>query len=602
MIKIPDQNKRYSQTNYSDTLGNLWSTLGIDLSTNVGTMLAAGRGLITSKSNDTGLDDMETPVAFAMFKVGNDTHIWMISGDFMWKNNGDPNDPFVKDDLDDSPTDLNTDSDMAIFNGALYVCNGTTIYKLDNGGTWTTVSTTPTGGNCQMCVYGGKLYFTFGGSRIGYVALDDSVGIPSGTPNTVSFTLNLTDYGSGGSLANNITSIRASSNRIYITTNDITSQGNSAGRTGHVFEWDGESPIVTKVTDIDSVGAMALVIKGDIPYIMDADGRLRQYTGSDFQEVARLPLMPYQYLRNPNNGNTTERFIHPRGMIVRNGRILVLINNVREDSGNTILENLPSGVWEFDDKVGLYHKYSPSYWQYSETTTRTDYAQNRIQEVGALFNAKSTSDSSNLNGDIMFGISYYPNATTTNIYGVFINDTRQEVQTVAYYVSTKIDSQNVRDVWQKLFIVYRKFSDEADKISVKYRTSEQPPVEATITWVSETEFTTTDDISGYVVGDEVEIVQGTGGGQIEHIESIDVDAGTYTVLLPNAVTGATGTSIARFQKWIPIGTTQDLSEEYLECAIGTKSAWIQIKVVGYFTGIGEINTLQLVNQTFDPSK
>lgn len=596
MIKIPN-NKRFSQVGNSDNEGNIWSSFCLDLTENVGRIRAAARGLIVSKSDDSGLTDMTTPVAFRMFATNSsDQKIWTIAGN-MYFNTGLPSDPFTLDATSGTPA-VGNGSDMELFNGALYVIGTAKIMKY-TGSAWTEIGTNLGTPITSCCVFDQRLYYSKNASQISSITLADVNQNPSGTPNTIARTLQLANNGAGGSNANTITAIRASSNRIWIATVDKTSQNYSAGRGGKIWEWDGSSNEANRYYSLDSIGALSMIIKDDVPWVVDANGVLLRYNGGTFTEVARLPIPPQTYLRNPTN-TPTQQFIHPRGMALRDNKILIFINNMVDDATDSIIENLPSGVWEYDPAIGLYHKFGLSQWQNGITTTRTDYTQNRLLEVGALFSAKSSNNSADLNGDLLMGASYYSNATD-NLFGVFINDTNQTTPKVAYLVTPKIDSQYVQDIWQKAFVVYKRFLDVTDKIILKYRTREQLPFEGVITWLSTTQFTSTDDLSVYEEGDEVEVTAGTGSGQIEEIVSITLLAGTYTVTLKNAVVGATDTSRARFQKWISLNATTDPTEEWTDFAIGKKSSWIQLKLIMYFTGADEVNTLQLINQEFKPS-
>jgi hypothetical protein len=599
-IRFPAQPGAFKQLGYTDVLGNIWSSQDLDLTENVGRIRLAPRGMIVTKSDDDDVTDMTTPVAFRMYRHSNTDRIWAIAGKMMY-NAGDTSDVFITDATSNSPA-VGDGSDMELFNGALYVIGTSEIRKFD--GTWTEIGSNIGTSTTSCCVFGGRLYYSNSTSKISSISLADVNSNPSGTPNTVDFTLQLADNGAGGSTVNTITCIRASSTRIWIATIDKTGIQHSAGRQGKVMEWDGASNQVQKIYYLDSIGALSMIIKDDIPYIVDANGKLQKFNGSGFTTVAELPVPTSVYLRNPTN-SVTQQFIHNRGMIIRNDRILMLINNRVDDAENTILENLPSGVWEYDETIGLYHKYSISQWQYDVTTTQTDYFQNRIADIGALFNAKSTSDSSDLNGDILMGVQYFLNGddatdggtTSDRLYGIFINDTQNLIGKVGYFVTTKIDSQNVTEVWQRCYAIYKNLLNESDRIVIKYRVKEVDPIEVRVSWTSETVLTSTEDLSTIQIGDEVEITQGTGGGQIEHITAISEESGTYTVTLENAVTGATGDSRARFQKWKKIKTITNHATNFDFAEIGGAGApWIQLKCVMYFTGVGELNYLQLIHK------
>jgi len=108
-------------------------------------------------------------------------------------------------------------------------------------------------------------------------------------------------------------------------------------------------------------------------------------------------------------------------------------------------------------------------------------------------------------------------------------------------------------------------------------------------------------LSTFAVGDEVEVTRGTGGGQIEHITAISYSNPTYTVTLENAVTGATGTASARFQKWKKIGTASNQTIDFSGFPIEKPSNWIQLKVVMYFTGKDELNEVELKSDAYTPA-
>lgn len=595
IIKFPPETKQLKQTNISDILGNIWSSYNLDLTRNLGRIRVSPRGMIVATSTD--LANLGTPISFAFYNGDSNHRVWAIAGTKMFYNSGRPNTSWTQDATSGTPT-VGTGSDMELFNGALYVVGTSEIKKYD--GAWTEIGSDIGTSNTTCCVFGGRFYYAKNSSAISSISTSDANSNASGTPNTVDYTLQLSQFGIGGSSANKIVSIRSSSNRIWIATRDESSQNDTAkGRGAKIFEWDGVSTQANKVYYIDAIATMSLIIKDDIPYVVDSDGRLLKFSGTGFKEVARLPVPSYKYLKNPLN-SVFQTFTVPRGITIKDGRIQILVANEVDDSTASILENLPSGIWEYDESIGLYHKQSISLWIFGTTTTRTDYAQNRIAEVGALYNAKSTSSSSALDGDLLYGASYYTDNSTQK-YGVFCNNTKDTKQKMGYFVTPKIDSPNVNDTWQKIYATHKLLLDATDRICIKYRTSEIPPVEGAISWSSTTVFTSTLDLSAFAVGDEVEITQCSGGGQIEHITAISSNAGTYTVTLANAVTGASGTAKARFQKWISLGEQTSQSIDYKELPIAKNSSWIQFKVVMYFTGEDEFNYLQLVSQAHIPT-
>ena len=151
MIRIPNKNKQFSQTNRSDNEGNIWSSFNLNLNENVGRIRVSPRGIMTTQTSK-GVEDMETPVCFAFEGFSN--AIWAIGG-VMLKNGGKPSDAFNIDILSNSPV-VGSGSSMELFNGQLYVIGENEIRRLTLGITWNEVGTDegvdlPT----ATCVYGG---------------------------------------------------------------------------------------------------------------------------------------------------------------------------------------------------------------------------------------------------------------------------------------------------------------------------------------------------------------------------------------------------------------------------------------------------------------
>lgn len=594
MYKIPNTNKKFAQTNRSNVLGNIWSSFNLDLGSNKGRIRVSPRLATNTFSLDQA--DLLTPLAFVSYRNGGNTKIWAMADNYMWNNSGNVDDSFYKDATSGTPTTTER-GDLALFNNCIYtIASNSDIVKYD-GTSWSTVTTSLSVPETIFCQYASRLYGTTQGDWVYSIDTSDVISIPTASSsNSVPYTLNLNYYGTGGYSANEITAMVASSNRIWIGTSDRTSSFQSTGRKSFIFEWDGVSNQATRVYNIDSQGIIAMIVKDDIPYAVDIDGRLLRYNGSSFTEVARFPVKPYQYLINPL-GSIDEKFMHHNGMTIRDGKILILISNYIE-AGGSITENMPSGVWEYDEEIGLYHRYSISI---NGAGSLTDYGQNRIFRVGALFAAKQP-DSSDTNGDLLAGAATYNDSSDSgNYYGIFYSDTESTKNKSGYFVTPQIESENIEDLWQKAYIKYKKFLDVADKIDLKYRTDDPNPIYANVTWTSSTTFTTTTDISSVQIGYEVEGIQADSSGQCFHITNIVNTSGTYTVTLDTAAIRAFGTSKVRFQNWTKLGTANIYGTQFKEFSIGKNSTWIQLKCVMFFNGDDEVQELQIINKTHLPS-
>lgn len=583
MIRYP-LNKKYSQTNRSDVLGNIAWSWNIDPQSRLGKLRASPRTLLLANTAvDSDLTDI--PVGFKAYA----TKIYTVAGGKVHvAGSADTlNVTFGAVGTSGAPTNQcsSSVSDLEIFNDCLYVTTTGHTYKL-SGSTWSDFAIGAGSSSPKMLTtYADKLYQSDLPNKIYSITTAD-------TP-TLALTL-------GNTIA--VTVMRSAANRIWIGTLNRSTGSQSYGK-GYVYSWDGAAAQPSASYRLEAQGCLAMVIKDDIPWIMDTNGRLMYWSGGNFLEAARLPLDDKYLAGSLNQSN--DRWIHPNGMTIVNGKINILINNQLFD-GNTphnILEQCPSGVWEFDPNIGLYHKFSVGYTPRASTTV-TDYGQNRLSKVGAIADMKLMGADATPNGQLILGANYYTDATTTTS-GIFMDDTNDTAQKAAYFVTSKFESPNVTDEWVKIWMKYRKFLNSADEIVVKYRSTEVDPTEMTITWTSTTTFTTTDaNMANYAVGDEVEITQGKGSGLCSHITAISLNTGTYTITVDETYTGATsGTAKARLQKWIKAGSITGQTKNYWEIPLSMgSSTWIQLKICLLFTGKDEFEEFLLVNKANQPAK
>mgnify|MGYP006921306336 CR=1 FL=1 len=577
------QNYTYLQTNRSDDLGSLWSTMNLDFQSNLGTMRVAPR--LKKNTNSIDQANLGIPVAFKFF-----SSFHAICGTRIFVGGDSANDVFTPDTAASTQTTYSALSDLQMFNGILFSTTSNEIWSLDSaGGTWTRRGGAASLGNSShMMAYFKKF------NRL-YV-IGDATNIYS--LNTAYTLVTSGDYALNLNSPNQqevSICMKATSDSIWIGTGTYLNQ---TGR-GKIYQWDGISAQVTNEYILNANACMAIIINNDIPYAIDSNGTLLKFTGSSFQEIGRLPnnnLVNQNYVANTS-------FIHPNGLLTtKNGTILALVRNTNNDSTTTIQENLPSGIWEWSEDFGFTHKHSASYNPVASSTI-IDYGQNRVALTGALANGDTISDPSGT-GTILAGINYYTDATTV-VAGIMVDDSANTIQKKGYFVTTWFNSQQIEDKWARLWIVYRRFLASNDSIVLKYRLYEEEPIEATITWTSTTTFTTTTDVTAYgptatgfngTIGGEVEITRGTGGASCAHITNVVNNAGTYTVTLDTTITGATGTATARFQKWIkllPEITGQVKSWEQM--AIGMNNTRIQIKGCLTFTGDDEFQKFALVS-------
>lgn len=607
MIQLPKQPNAYSlpiwnQPNNSDIDGSLYASFNLDLSENEGKVRVGKRLVINTNTTDVA-EITSYPCAFKQFGrvkftiagasgIGYVFYELDTSGVYPSKR------PFQKLTGANTPTDVDSlYSDMEVSNGAVYVSGkGTSVYKTTDSTNGTTWSAAISAGNVNtphmMTSFQARTYMTNSQSKI--ISWDSADSVSTSGAYTVDL---------GNSDSNAITFIRASSNRIWIGT------VNTNGGKGYVYEWDGTATQVQKSYRLESSGALACVIKDDIPYIMDVYGVLSVWNGGTFKKLTSLNRINNKLLYNPmvSGGSLNNKFIHPNGMSIIKGKICMLIDGRNIDNttvlSDTIEETIPSGVWEYDENKGLTHKHSIGLSHLADTIT--DYGQVKTFGVGALTELNNPSTDSGRNGTFLVGASYYTTTTTTQS-GIFYDDSNDTLQKAGYLITAKLPAidergmPSIQNMYNNLYTLYKKLLSETDKITVKYRKEEIAEVIVTASWTSTTEFATTTDLSA-LVGYEIEPILGVGSGKTSHISSVVNNSGTYIITMDETYTGVAGlTSQVRVKNWKKISSIIQNSQTSDQAGIGELVNWIQFKIAMIFTGKDEIEKLLVVNQNYNP--
>ncbi len=584
---FPSRRKPFLQTNRSDNLGDFWSSMCLDLQSNIGTLRVSPRLRISTDTSDDA--DLGLPTAFQFFDGG----IFSICGARIFHNQSTPNTVWTEDASAGVVTSYDSNSDLALFDDRLWACRSTELYsKVANGlgtGAWTSRDTISDGGLLTTFQKFPRLYYQFGASAINSI---DAANVVADAGSADEYTL---------TLPYNATIVKMVSTEDYIWI--ALFAPNFQNRNARILKWDGISAQVTASYELkDASRALSLIVMNDIPYAFDNNGVLSKYTGYSFEEVGRLPFGMY-----PASTGLARR----NGMsVTKNNTILVAVNNKNVFSTASYNENIPSGVWEWSAEFGFVHKSTFSYNKQGSSTI-TDFGQNIISSIGALYSVNNYKPAtSGNNGEVVVGATYLTNAASTD-KAIFFDDSNNTVQKKGYFVTTWFYAEEVEDKWVRLWNVYRRLLNATDNIVMKYRLDEVDPVIANITWVNTTSFTVLNsavDVSLYWssgIGGEVEILNGTGGASCVHITNAVNNAGTWTVTVDEEVTGVTtGTATARFQHWIkmnpkvPLNQIKSFSEFMFGGDAQEKSAVdtrVQVKMCMTFTGNGEFQKFILTS-------
>jgi len=569
-------NNNITQYNIGDTQGTLYNTFNCDLTYNKGKMSIASRTIFTPTAL-TPLDG--TPVGFKYF----DNKWFTIAGTKVYKNSGSPVANFVEETTGTPPTNCSSDySDLEVFSASagdvLLVSSVDALYSrsTDAVGTGFTLRRTFSGGSGQnhpICVYNNRAYWLDIDSKI-YSTDNTFTNATSGT-----YTMSLpNEY--------KVLWMRAFSNGIHIGTI------HRYGGDGLVFEWDGVTVNKwNRAYKVFAQGALAGFVSQDIPYVVNSNAELLQFTGSGFKVIARLPTRRNKLFK-ANEISTNTRFIHPNGLCEIDGYMSMLINN--QDNNTTTVEyqdNIHSGIWEYDD-VSLYHKHSLSYRTRPDSGgSITDYGQISIARAGGLAETPDLYGTSEvLKGNFLAGAEYYTDATTT-AHGIWTDSFYDEVEKCGFFVTSQIRASNIEEMFNYITTLF--VPTQGFNFVVKYRTERAEHVDFTITWTSTDTFTTTQ--TGLAKGNEVTITRGKGSGRIAHISAISENAGTYTVTLDEQITGVSGTAKARKENWIKVNSINTVTNKFQKDAVNQPDTLIEIKVAMLGTGDTTVDEIILDN-------
>jgi len=203
-----------------------------------------------------------------------------------------------------------------------------------------------------------------------------------------------------------------------------------------------------------------------------------------------------------------------------------------------------------------------------------------IREINPLFTTSSGTISNLLIGGCVQGAT----STTSNVTSIHATQKFQENRGV--FETPKLESQEIKDMFTSVVTKWKKTLKPEDKIIIKYRTEDNTLRDSyivsnpTITWVDSTSYTTTEDISGVVIGNEVEIISGAGAGYLAHITNIEESGGTYTVTIDEVIENISANDKAaviytNYNKLTAITAMEDIVNS---ASIGATGSWIQIKI------------------------
>lgn len=191
------------------------------------------------------------------------------------------------------------------------------------------------------------------------------VGVPSSAKNTVA------QYNSSYSLVNTltipanfeVTGLAYSDNKMGVVTRQLNNEGNA-----YFFVWDGSGTEATQGIPVNDSYIVSIAAYKSSWVILTSQGQLLYFNGGGFTELATLPVYNFgQQLESLTPGETITL---GKNIQVEGDLIYINCASLPEFSIDSQAYNpfFSGGVYCYDPKVGLYHKYAPSYSRYLKET------------------------------------------------------------------------------------------------------------------------------------------------------------------------------------------------------------------------------------------
>lgn len=567
---IPNpQSPKWSQFNNGPAYGLLRKTFGVDLTRVPGSVMLSPVLLKAFDEDDESL--MKVPIA-AKRSIADGTDRWWIltadtSGSIFYSADSNPvGEIFTRDTAAPSGASLTVmNSDLEGFENIIVVTTTTNIARRSGGSwisNWWTATLAQAGLNSLVphplkAGFDGRL-LVGDGNLVHVIDRNNNV-----SHSRLRFPPEYT-----------VTKILSSSNRYWILT------FNTRAREAVVYEWDGTAENFNRVFGVEARRCLSGVVKDDVAYVLTDDGILRRFNGGDFVECGRLPIASKKSIHLWQSDGTTNYVVHRNGMSVIDGHVCILLTGIINSSALNRIYEMPGGIWEFDDDNGLYCKYPLGSGKVvAGVYTRLDYGQQTVSGVGVL---TGNDDGS---GYLLAGASISsPTSLKDSLFYLGgISGNR------GFLVTQPIHSSGLRSAWQKLSAMFTGVTGESLDLYYRKKRNEnfwQDGVLSeivSITWVTQTQFTTIDtDFAFVAAGDVVEVMFGRGSGAHLRVRAITFASPTYTVDLEEAIGfDVSGSPTARvyLTEFRFLKTTTDIGNQYTEVRIDEHSQWIELLVV-----------------------
>jgi hypothetical protein len=141
---------------------------------------------------------------------------------------------------------------------------------------------------------------------------------------------------------------------VYYNQNLYIGTRHKYGGHAFMFVWNGQGSAYQQAYETDSNIIFSLCVHQGGVVALTGQGELLRFNGGGFTQLDAFPIY-YTDMSLTDNSNIGLY----KNIMKSNGDVLYILFNNRENDAKK-LTNQPDGVWCYDDKVGLYHRYSLS--------------------------------------------------------------------------------------------------------------------------------------------------------------------------------------------------------------------------------------------------
>lgn len=341
MLRLPTQEeKRWIQTNTSDLSGNLFATKNVNFDSEGYLSLSNAVPAIISQADDANFDEV------AAFCRCDDYGYYVGTHDEPFQL--DENKPYGV-----LPTIITTTDNRSpgIYGGAVFFGNSMIVTSGTGAGYYTPSSNTWTNTNISLTATSQSQHQVAHFLSLNALAVANVSDVAlyeypiSATP---------TPFASGGVNSKVIlpanfyvTGIAYFNDNLYIGT--MNRQGGKAA----MYVWDGTGTAAQSVYEVDSVIIWDVTSYEDSIVVITGSGQLLRFNGSGFTQLSALPI----YYSDRMMADETNIAMY-RNTLKANGDLLYI--NWSSDAYPYKVNDQPDGIWCYDPKVGMYHRYALS--------------------------------------------------------------------------------------------------------------------------------------------------------------------------------------------------------------------------------------------------